>query len=146
MIFVFFPPFSTDEDRGECKDGGSAAVGESVRGTTAGASSSAAVRYRGREMECLSIMVKEGDDWLKLLAEVLEGTTTISSSAAAAAAEVESAEKASSSSPADTTTSRRTSTRAGRGVRKPMFMDADFDITTKVNECSPQNRKCVCYK
>lgn len=84
-------------------------------------------------------MVKEGDKWLKLLAEVLKGTATISPSAAAAA-EVESAEKASSSPTADSTTSRRTSTRAGRGVRKPMFMDADFDTKIKVNECPPPKR------
>lgn len=32
------------------------------------------VCYRGREMECLSTMLKEGDDWLAQLAEVLEGT------------------------------------------------------------------------
>ncbi|CAM9103685.1 unnamed protein product [Laminaria digitata] len=31
------------------------------------------VCYRGREMECLSLMLKEGDDWLAQLAEVLEG-------------------------------------------------------------------------
>eukprot|EP00904_Undaria_pinnatifida_P009167 jgi/Undpi1/5380/HiC_scaffold_2.g00661.m1 len=32
------------------------------------------VCYRGREMQCLSTMLKEGDAWLAELAEVLEGT------------------------------------------------------------------------
>ena len=101
----------------------------------------AALRYHGREMECLSIMLKEGDSWLEQLAEVLEGSANGGDGDGGAAEEeahaaaVAAAAAAAAAGTADPT--RRTSSRAGRGTRAPRLDDDDSDddarASSKVN-------------
>lgn len=85
------------------------------------------MRYRGREMECLSIMLEEGDSWLEQLAEVLEGCTN-DDGGADAAEEEEEEEAHTDAAIADPP--RRTSSRAGRGTRTQSRDDADAGART----------------
>lgn len=75
------------------------------------------MRYHGREMECLSIMLKEGDSWLERLAEVLEGGTDSDGGGDGGGADA-AEEEAQAAAATTADSSRRTSSRAGRGTRK----------------------------
>ncbi|CAM9170262.1 unnamed protein product, partial [Ectocarpus sp. 12 AP-2014] len=109
--------------------GGEGEAGDGGGAKSSSAAGSGPMRYQGREMECLSIMLREGDEWLEELARVMEGTTIAAAAAASAAAAssrksgtvaVGLEETAVQPPPAaGELPRRRASTRAGRGERKP---------------------------
>ncbi|CAB1102142.1 unnamed protein product [Ectocarpus sp. CCAP 1310/34] len=110
------------------KGGGEGEAGDGGGANSSSAAGSGPTHYKGREMECLSIMLREGDEWLEELARVMEGTTIAAAAAAAAAASsrkygtgaVGVEETAVQPPPAaGELPRRRASTRAGRGERKP---------------------------
>ncbi|CAN0081555.1 unnamed protein product, partial [Ectocarpus fasciculatus] len=121
----------SDEDGGEDEAGDGGGATSSSAG-----SGSETRRYQGREMECLSVMLREGDEWLEELARVMEGTT-IAAAAAAAAAVAASRKNGTGAVAVDETTvppppaagelPRRASTRVGRGERKPRDAEDDDD-------------------
>ncbi|CAM9344738.1 unnamed protein product, partial [Ectocarpus sp. 4 AP-2014] len=114
--------------------GGEGGAGDGGGANSTSAAGSGPMRYQGREMECLSIMLREGDEWLEELARVMGGTTIAAAAAAAASSRkngtgaVGVEETAVQPPPAaGELPRRRASTRAGRGERKPRDAYDDDD-------------------
>ncbi|CAM9246781.1 unnamed protein product [Ectocarpus sp. 6 AP-2014] len=115
--------------------GGEGEAGGGGGANSGSAAGSGSTRYQGREMECLSVMLREGDEWLEELSRVMEGTTIAIAAAAAASSSRKNGtgsvgveETAVQPPPAaGELPRRRTSTRAGRGERKPRDAHDDDD-------------------